>query len=70
MLALAAGLATPDSLSGIIAVDAMLPTVSGWNPPLAPLGGLPVLIAGEHPQLRHAFGRSPSPLGTTRQRLR
>ena len=53
VLALAAGLAAPDSLSGIIAVDTMLPTVSGWNPPLAPLEGLPVLIAGEHPQARN-----------------
>src|SRR5690242_2676689 len=56
MLALAAGLASPDSLSGIIAVDAMLPTVSGWNPPLAPLDGLPVLIAGEHPKARQRCG--------------
>jgi hypothetical protein len=34
----------------------MLPTVSGWNPPLAPLDGLPVLIAGEHPQARQRSG--------------
>jgi hypothetical protein len=49
VLALSSGLVAPDALSGIIAVDAMLPIVSGWNPPLAPLDGLPVLIVGEHP---------------------
>lgn len=49
VLALAAGLAAPDALSGIIAVEAMLPPVAGWNPPLAPLDGLPVLIVGAHP---------------------
>jgi predicted esterase len=49
VMALAAGLAAPDALSGIIAVEAMLPPVDGWNPPLAPLDGLPVLLAGAHP---------------------
>ncbi len=49
VLALASGLAAPDALSGIIALEAMLPPVAGWNPPLAPLDGLPVLIAGAHP---------------------
>lgn len=49
VMALAAGLAAPDTLSGIIALDAMLPTVPGWNPPLAPLDGLPILLVGEHP---------------------
>ena len=49
VMALGAGLAAPDTLSGIIALDAMLPTVHGWNPPLAPLDGLPILLLGEHP---------------------
>lgn len=49
VLTLAAGLAAPDALSGIILIEAMLPPVAGWNPPLAPLDGLPVLIAGTHP---------------------
>jgi predicted esterase len=46
VLALAAALVAPDALSGIIAVDGMLPTVPGWSPPLAPLDGLPILLAG------------------------
>ncbi len=62
VMALAAGLAAPDALSGIIALDAMLPPVAGWSPPLAPLGGLPVLIAGTHPLARRLanvdFGES------------
>lgn len=52
VLALAAGLAAPDALSGIIAIEGMLPTVSGWSPPLAPLDGLPVLLAGIYPLVR------------------
>lgn len=46
VLALAAALVAPDALSGIIAVEGMLPTVPGWSPPLAPLDGLPILLAG------------------------
>ena len=46
VLALAAALVAPDALSGIIAIEGMLPTVPGWSPPLAPLDGLPILLAG------------------------
>jgi predicted esterase len=46
VLALAAALVAPDALSGVIAVDGMLPTVPGWSPPLAPLDGLPIVLAG------------------------
>ncbi len=49
VLALAAGLVAPDALSGIIAIDGMLPSVPGWSPPLAPLAGLPILLAGGYP---------------------
>ncbi len=49
VLALAAGLVAPDALSGIIAINGMLPTVPGWSPPLAPLDGLPILLAGDYP---------------------
>ncbi len=49
VLALAAGLVAPDALSGIIAIEGMLPTVPGWSPPLAPLDGLPILLAGVYP---------------------
>ena len=48
VMALAAGLVAPDALSGIIAIEAMLPTVAGWSPPLAPLDSLPVLIVGDY----------------------
>ena len=48
-MALAAGLVVPDALSGIIAIEGMLPTVPGWTPPMAPLDGLPILLAGSHP---------------------
>lgn len=49
VIALAAGLVAPDALSGIIAVEGALPKVPGWSPPLAPLDGLPFLLAGEPP---------------------
>ena len=49
VMALAAGLVAPDALSGIIAVEGILPIVPGWSPPLAPLDGLPILLAGVHP---------------------
>lgn len=49
VMALAAALATPDLLSGVIAVEGALPLVPGWDPPLAPLAGLPVLILGDLP---------------------
>ena len=47
VMALAAALAVPDLISGVIAVDGALPIVPGWEPPLAPLDGLPVLILGD-----------------------
>jgi pimeloyl-ACP methyl ester carboxylesterase len=43
IMALAAAAAVPDLISGAIAVDAALPVVPGWEPPLAPLDGLPIL---------------------------
>jgi hypothetical protein len=44
IMALAAAAAVPDLLSGVIAIDATLPIVPGWSPPLAPLDNLPVLL--------------------------
>jgi pimeloyl-ACP methyl ester carboxylesterase len=44
IMALAAAAAVPDLLSGVIAIDAFLPTVPGWSPPLVPLAGLPLLL--------------------------
>lgn len=44
-MALAMAAATPDLISGVIAIDAIFPTVPGWEPPLAPLNGLPILLA-------------------------
>jgi hypothetical protein len=55
-MALAAALAAPDTLSGIIALAAMLPPVAGWSPPLASLEALPVLIAGAHPLAQRRIG--------------
>lgn len=49
LMALAAALVAPDALSGIIAIEGLLPNVSGWSPPLAPLDRLPILLAGVHP---------------------
>jgi pimeloyl-ACP methyl ester carboxylesterase len=43
-MALAMAAAAPDLLSGVVAVDASLPIVPGWDPPLAPLDGLPILL--------------------------
>ncbi|CAN5328496.1 hypothetical protein BH09CHL1_BH09CHL1_24700 [soil metagenome] len=45
IMALAAAAAVPNLLSGVIAIDASFPTVPGWDPPLAPLNGLPILLA-------------------------
>lgn len=45
-MALAMAAATPDLISGVIAIDAIFPTVLGWEPPLVPLNGLPILLAG------------------------
>jgi pimeloyl-ACP methyl ester carboxylesterase len=47
LMALSMAAATPDLLSGVIAIDAVFPIVPGWEPPLAPLDGLPVLLAGD-----------------------
>jgi predicted esterase len=44
IMALAAAAAVPDLLSGVIAIDGFLPVVPGWEPPLVPLDGLPVLL--------------------------
>ncbi len=44
IMALATALAVPDLLSGVIAIDASFPDVSGWEPPLAPLENLPILL--------------------------
>lgn len=43
IMAMAAAAAVPDLLSGVISVDAALPVVPGWEPPLAPLNELPIL---------------------------
>lgn len=44
ILALASAAAFPDLLSGVIAIDGFFPKVPGWEPPLAPLDGLPILL--------------------------
>jgi hypothetical protein len=42
--ALGVAAAVPDLISGVIAIDGFLPVVPGWDPPLAPLDGLPILL--------------------------
>lgn len=44
IMALAAALAVPDLISGVIAIDAFLPIVGGWDPPLAPVNNLPIML--------------------------
>ncbi|HEU0164512.1 MAG TPA: hypothetical protein VFQ54_05655 [Thermomicrobiales bacterium] len=44
IMALAAALTVPDLLSGVIAIGDFFPIVPGWDPPLAPLDGLPILL--------------------------
>lgn len=44
IMALGAAAAAADLLSGVIAIEACLPIVGGWDPPLAPLDGLPILL--------------------------
>lgn len=44
IMALATAAAVPDLLSGVIAVEGRLPIVPGWDPPLAPLDDLPILV--------------------------
>lgn len=47
IMALAAAAAVPDLLSGVIAIGARFPQVPGWEPPLVPLDGLPILLIDE-----------------------
>ncbi|HEV2528506.1 MAG TPA: hypothetical protein VGT61_08675 [Thermomicrobiales bacterium] len=49
IMAIATALAVPDLLSGAIAVGPSLPVVPGWDPPLAPMTGLPILLVGSVP---------------------
>lgn len=44
IMALAMAAAVPDLISGVAAIDAFWPNVPGWEPPLAPLDGLPILL--------------------------
>jgi predicted esterase len=44
VMALAAALAVPDLLSGVIAIEGRYPIVPGWEPPLAPMNNLPILL--------------------------
>jgi pimeloyl-ACP methyl ester carboxylesterase len=44
IMAISAAAAVPDLLSGVIAVGGFLPNVPGWQPPLVPLDGLPILL--------------------------
>ena len=49
IMALAMAAAVPDLLSGVVAIDAMFPIVPGWEPPLAPLDLLPILLVNSRP---------------------
>lgn len=55
IMAIAAALAVPELVSGVIAIDTFLPRVSGWEPPLAPMNGLPMLLLNpretDHPRV-------------------
>ena len=44
VMALAIALAVPDLLSGVIAIEGRYPIVRGWEPPLAPMNRLPILL--------------------------
>lgn len=44
IMAIATALAVPELISGVIAIDAFMPKVPGWNPPLAPMDKLPILL--------------------------
>ena len=48
-MALAVAAAVPDLLSGVVAINGSLPVVPGWDPPLAPLDGLPILLINPTP---------------------
>lgn len=49
IMALAMAAAVPDLMSGVVAIDAALPLVPGWDPPLVPLNGLPILLVNPRP---------------------
>jgi predicted esterase len=53
IMALSMAAVAPDLLSGVIAINAALPLVPGWEPPLAPLNGLPFLLVNP---LDHSMG--------------
>ncbi|CAN0381583.1 unnamed protein product, partial [Phaeothamnion confervicola] len=44
IMALGTAAVVPDLLSGVIAIGGAFPLVPGWEPPLAPLDGLPILL--------------------------
>lgn len=44
VMAIATALAVPDLLSGVIAIEGRYPLVRGWDPPLAPMNKLPMLL--------------------------
>ena len=44
IMALGTAAVVPDLLSGVIAISGAFPLVPGWEPPLAPLDGLPILL--------------------------
>lgn len=46
-LALGAAGSFADLVSGVIAIGATVPSVRGWDPPLVPANGLPVLLVDE-----------------------
>lgn len=68
IVALATAAAVPDLLSGVIAIDGTFPIVPGWQPPLAPLDGLPVLLVSSTPTLSHGSERPGVLTGTTLSR--
>ena len=49
IMALAVAAAVPDLISGVVAINGALPVVPGWEPPLAPLDGLPILLVNPTP---------------------
>ena len=64
IMALAAAAAVPDLLSGVIAIEGRFPVVPGWDPPLAPLDDLPMLIIDpENGIPEHADVLTGEPLG-------
>jgi hypothetical protein len=56
IMALAVAAAVPDLLSGVVAIDARFPVVPGWEPPLAPLDSLPILLVTPRPDEQHSGG--------------